>query len=441
MTDQPLIKPREREAIIDALRAGVVPRIGLQHVQVGRAAETREIIRDIDRIVDGGATIRFIIGAYGSGKTFFLNLTRLVALKKGLVVMSADLSQNRRLYGTQGQARMLYAEMAKNVATLTKPLGGAMAGLVERFIQQSRKEAQAQGTSVNQAIRSKLVSLEDLARGYDFATVIERYWEGYQSGDDRLVNAALRWLRAEFSTKTEARHALGVRNIINDSALYDQIKLMAIFVRQAGYKGLLVSLDEMVNIYKLIQGRSRAPNYEQLLTILNDVLQGTAAYLGFVMGGTPEFLGDTRRGVFSYEALKSRLEDNIFAKDGLVDLTGPVIRLKSLTQEDLFVLLTNVRRVMSDRITPLPDKALKAFMEHCFETIGEAYFKTPRQTVRAFVGMLSVLSQNPGTKWQDLVGKVSVDQDPGAGAAAALTRGAKVADEFKNFKLVPGGRA
>ena len=412
--ERPKIKRRERDTIIQALRAGVVPRLGLQHIQVGRAREIAEMVRDVERIDDGGAAIRFVIGEYGSGKTFFLNLVRLVALEKGLVVLSADLAPDRRIHSTGGQARSLFAELTRNASTRTKPDGGALASVVERFVTQAIREADSDERTPAAVIRDKLGHLEELTGGYDFATVIAKYWEGHETGDEELKSNALRWLRAEFATRTDARKALGVRTIIDDASVYDHLKIMSAFVRQAGYAGLLVALDELVNLYKLTSSQARNSNYEQILRILNDVLQGSAAHLGFMLGGTPEFLMDTRRGLYSYEALQSRLAENTFAKDGLIDLSGPVLRLSSLTPEDLFVLLTNIRRVFfGDDDGAAPDDALKAFMTHCSERIGDAYFRTPRNTVTAFVSMLSVIEQNPGTAWQDLVGGVEIELDGG----------------------------
>ncbi len=405
------IRPRERDAIIQALRAGVVPKVGLRYIQVGRTGEIEELIRDLERIEDGGATIRFVIGEYGSGKTFFINLVRLIALEKGMVCLSADVTPDRRLHASGGQARSLYSELTRNASTRSKPDGGAMASIVERFAMQAVRTAETSEREPGDVIRDKLVHLQELTGGYDFATVISRYWEGFDTGNDELKVAALRWLRAEYSTRTEARLALGVRTIVNDASFYDQLKLLSLFVRQVGYQGLLVSLDELVNLYKLTSSRARQSNYEQILRILNDVLQGTARNLGFVFGGTPEFLMDTRRGLYSYEALQSRLAENTFARDGLVDLTGPVVRLANLTPEDMFVLLTNIRRVMQKEDSALPDEALTAFMSHCSQRIGDAYFRTPRNTVTAFVNMLSILDQNPSVDWQSLVGSVNVAED------------------------------
>jgi len=432
------LKPRERDAIIQALRAGVVPKLGLQHIQVGRAREIEELVKDMDRIADGGAAIRFVIGEYGSGKTFFMNLIRLVALEKGLVVMFADLAPDRRLHATGGQARGLYAEMARNLSTRTKPDGGALASVVERFVSQAHRDAEARDMPTGAVIRERLGHFEELTGGFEFAEVIRRYWEGHETGDDDLKSAALRWLRGEFATRTDARKALGVRTIIDDASVYDQLKLMSAFVRESGYKGLLVGLDEMVNLFKLTSSQARNANYEQILRILNDVLQGSAENLGFLMGGTPEFLMNTRRGLYSYEALQSRLAENTFARDGLVDLSGPVIRLSSLTPEDLFVLLSNVRGVMHGEHNLLQDNALEAFMSHCSNRIGEAYFRTPRNTVTAFVNLLSVLEQNPGVEWHDLIEKVEVAEDHGddledvdeeTGAQLPLN------DELVTFKL------
>ena len=431
--NKPNIKPRERDTIIQALRAGVVPKLGLSHIQVGRHQEIEEMIRDIERITEGGSAIRFIIGEYGSGKTFFLNLVRLIALEKGMVVLSADMAPDRRLHATGGQARSLYAEMTRNASTRTKPDGGAMVSIVERFAGQAVNLAETSGRDPNEVIHDKLAHLEELTRGYDFATVISRYWEGYEAGDENLKSAALRWLRGEYSTRTDARQALGVRNIVDDASVYDQLKLFALFVREAGYKGLIVSLDELVNLYKIASSQARKSNYEQILRILNDVLQGTARYIGFTLGGTPEFLMDTRRGLYSYEALQSRLAENTFAREGLVDLSGPVIRLANLTPEDMFVLLRNIRGVVQGDDAALPDEALTAFMTHCSQHIGDAYFRTPRNTVTAFVNMLSVLAQNPGADWHALLGSVEVVKDSGDDMGDILDEGED--DEFASFKL------
>ena len=408
------LKPRERDTIIQALKAGVVPRLGLQHIQVGRVREVGEMIKDIDRIGDGGSAIRFVIGEYGSGKTFFLNLVRLMALEKGMVVMSADLAPDRRLHATGGQARSLFAELTRNTSTRTKPDGGALTSVVERFVTQTVREAEEQHTSPDRVIRAKLSHLEELTGGYEFATVISRFCQGHEDGNEALQSNAVRWLRAEFATRTDARTALNVRTIIDDASVYDHLKLLSAFVREAGYKGLLIVLDEMVILYKLVNSQARNGNYEQILRILNDVLQGSASGLAMLMGGTQEFLMDPRRGLYSYEALQSRLAENTFARDGLVDLSGPVIRLSNLTPEDLYVLLTNIRRVFQgDGPEPVPDDALHAFMQHCSDRIGDAYFRTPRNTVTAFVNLLAVIEQNPGTDWRSLVGAIHISTDGG----------------------------
>ena len=439
--ERPKIKRRERDTIIQALRAGVVPKLGLRHIQVGRAREVAEMVRDVERIAEGGAAIRFVIGEYGSGKTFFLNLVRLIALEKGMVVLSADLAPDRRIQATGGQARSLYAELTRNASTRTKPEGGALASVVERFVTQAVREADSSERTADAVIRDKLEHLEELTGGYEFATVIAKYWEGHEAGDDELKSNALRWLRAEFATRTDARKALGVRTMIDDAGVYDHLKLMSAFVREAGYGGLLVALDELVTLYKLTNSQARNANYEQILRILNDVLQGSAAHLGFMLSGTPEFLMDTRRGLYSYEALQSRLAENTFARDGLVDLSGPVLRLAGLTQEDLFVLLANVRRVfLGDETGAAPDDALTAFMAHCSQRIGDAYFRTPRNTVTAFVNMLSVIEQNPGTAWQDLVGGVEIAADGGDDLSdivdsEAAKSGQEADDDLTSFRL------
>lgn len=438
MTPKPTIKPRDRDTILNALRAGVVPRLGLQHIQVGRGREVDALVKDIDRIADGGASIRFVIGEYGAGKTFFLFLVRQIALQKKLVVAQADLGPDRRIHATGGQARSLYAELAHSLATRTTPDGGALKNILESFVQKAADRAKATGKTVETAIRESLGDIRDMVAGYDFATVIAAYAQGWEEGNDERQAAALRWLRGEYTTKTEARGDLGVRTIIDDAAFYDGLRLLARFVRLAGFGGLVVSLDELVNLYKLQNAQARSQNYEQILRILNDVLQGTTEGLGFVLGGTPEFLYDTRRGLYSYEALQSRLATNSFAVDGLADYSGPVIRLANLTPEELYHLLERLRDVFAagDPARHLvPDEALHAFMTHCQKRIGEAYFRTPRNTVKAFVDLLSILEQNPGADWRERLGVVSIAVDRGAEVETLLPEQDEPDDELTDLKL------
>lgn len=430
------IRPKDRDAVIQSLRAGVVPRAGQHLIQVGRSREIETLVADIARIADGGSGFRIITGEYGAGKTFFLNLVRAVAMEKKLVVASADLNPDRRLHASGGQARSLYAELMRNLSTRTKPEGGALAGIVEKFIATAKSEGKASGQSTEAVIRQKLDHLTELVNGYDFADVIAAYCRGFEEGNEQLKSDAIRWLRGEFATKTDARQALGVRTIVDDAAVYDQLKLMARFVRLAGFAGLLVSLDELVNLYKLANTQARNANYEQILRILNDSLQGTAVGLGFVLGGTPEFLLDTRRGLYSYPALQSRLAQNTFVSDGLVDFSGPVVRLSSLTPEDFYVLLHKIRHVNAtgdEAKYLLPDQGIYSFMEHCAKRIGDTYFRTPRTTITAFINLLAVLEQNAGATWQGLLGEIDVLADSGAsGDQIAQAEGD---DEFASFKM------
>lgn len=409
------IRPRERSAIIQPLRAGVTPRIGLEYIQVGRVNEVKALIEDLDNIEQGGSAFRIIIGDFGAGKSFFLQLIRYIALEKGMVVINADMSPDRRLFASNGQARNLYKELARNLATRAHPEGNAMIPLVEKFITEQRRIADAEGKDVERVIKDKLNSLSELVDGYDFAQVIATYWKAYNEGNEDLKNNVIRYLRGEYTSRADARRDLGVRAIVEDNNVYDHIKLLARFVTQAGYKGLLVNLDEVVNLYKLPSQRARSSNYEQVLRILNDCLQGSAESLGFLLGGTPEFLMDQRKGLYSYEALHSRLAENTFAQiANVVDYHSPILMLQNLSPEEIYVLLCNIRNVFAggnkDKYI-LPDEALKAFLEHCSKNIGDAYFRTPRNTIKAFVDLLSIVEQNPDLSWQSLIGNIKIDSE------------------------------
>lgn len=438
------IRPRERDAILQSLRAGVVPRIGLQYIQVGRKEEVAAILSDLDRISQDGATVRFIIGRYGSGKSFFLNLARMVALEKKFVVVQADISPDRRLHASGGQARSLYSELMHNMSAGAKRDGGALPGLVERWVSDVEFEVRQTGGDPQKEVYKCLKPLQEYVSGYDFATVINKYVEGSQQGNDALMNASLRWLRAEYATKMEARQDLGVRSIIGDQDVYDYLKLIAAFVKLAGYAGLLVNLDEMgVLAQRLNNKPARDANYEMVLRIVNDCLQGNVRGLGVVFAGTDTFMDDKRRGLASYEALATRLANNSFAIDGLRDYSGPVIRLQNLTVEDLYVLLHNIRNVYAAGDSScylVPDEALKAYIQHCAKRLGAESYQTPREAAKGFVELLSVLEQNPGTDWQTLLSGINLQpaKDPNSFPIASDETSVapkKEQDELATFRL------
>lgn len=428
------IRSRERTAIIQSLSAGVVPSIGLQHVQVGRNEEVRAVINDLKSVADGNSTVRFVIGRFGSGKTFFLNLIRTVALKQKFVVLNADVTTDRRLHGSGGQARALYSELMKNLATRSKPEGGALGNLVERWVgdvEYSILESDGTEDDVKAEIERRLSPLRELVGGFDFATVIVKYYEGHLEHNDLLQQSAVRWLRAEYKTKTDARKDLGVRTIIDDSAIYDHLKLMAAFVRIAGYGGMLVNIDELVVLsHRLSNTTARNNNYEAVLRILNDCLQGATQGLSFLFAGTDECLEDRRRGLFSYEALATRLALNRFSSDEHRDLSSPIIRLDNLTPEDCFVLLRNIRRVFEaddSQVQLIPDDGILAFLKECNERMGAAYYQTPRDTVRDFCGLLNVLAQNSAADWRTLLGTNA--------AIPSASKPRKAVDDLTEFSL------
>lgn len=439
-----VIRAKERETIIQSLRSGVVPRVGLQHIQVGRSDELKSFIKDLETIADGGSSFRLIIGDYGSGKTFFLSLVRSIALEKGLVTMTADLSPSKRLYGNEGQARRLLADLVTSLSTRTKQDGNALTNILEKFISIAQVKAEKEREEISFTIKNMLNELNDFPNGHSFAYIVYKYWEAYDTENDALKNCVLKWLKGEYATKTDTMRDLGIRDFINDASFFNTLKLYSVLVKKAGYKGLLINLDEMVNLYKAAHGTSRKMNYEEILGILNNTLQGTVSNIGFIMSGTPEFLTDTRRGLYSYEALRSRLAENDFSKQlGVVDYNSTVLRLSSLSKEELYVLLKNLRNVFACGIKEdylVPDEALVAYMNYCFNKIGDSYFRTPRNTIKGFLDLLSVLEQYPSLKWDDVIEKIKIEKDIEPTEIESILRSqeelsSEEKDEFTSFRL------
>ncbi|MGD2181176.1 ATP-binding protein [Lusitaniella coriacea] len=410
------IPKRISTALINALAAGVVPRIGLEHIAVGREREMAALCQDFANIGEGGAAFRFVVGRYGSGKSFLLQFLRNQAMEQGFVVADADLSPQLRLAGTKKQGVATYRELLKNMATRTHPNGGAIALILEKWIstilnQVARETGKHPGesdfdTQVELKIREVVDDLEGLVHGFDFASVIIAYWRGYREDNPQLKDGALRWLRGEFATKTEAKSVLGVRVIIDDETWYDYLKLFAKFVADLGYKGLIVLLDEAIHLYKIANTRSRQSNYDKLLAMFNDTIQGKAEHLGIAIGGTPQLLEDPRKGLYSDEAWRTRLAKSRFLKDGLQDTAAPAIYLEPLSPPEISQLLQRLSAVHAKHHqskNPLTPPQIEIFKQEVTRRLGAETLITPREILRDFISLLNILQQNPQLTLEQLL--------------------------------------
>ncbi|WP_379152185.1 ATP-binding protein [Paenibacillus sp. sgz5001063] len=412
------IPKRMTTALINSLTAGVVPRIGLEHIAVGRRPEVEAILRDMENIAEGGAAFKLITGKFGSGKSFLLQIIRNYAMDRDFVVADADLSPERRLVGTKGQGLATYRELMSHLSTRTRPDGGALEMILQKWIitlQQAimqekgySPDAPQLGEEVEQRIYTVASEMRGLVHGFDFAKVLAAYWNGHKLADDELKQDSLRWLRGEFATRTEARKALGVGVIIDDDNWYDYMKLWAEFTGAIGYQGLLLFIDEGVNLYKITNSISRQSNYEKLLTMFNDTMQGKAERLGIFIGGTPQFVEDGRRGLFSYEALRSRLVAGRYGGTGLNNFTGPIIALDMLSHEEILVLLQKLRDIHALHYSyeaRLTQEQLVHFMEEAVGRLGADELLTAREVVRDFMDLLHTLHQHPEISFEKLVGE------------------------------------
>ena len=421
----PRVPKRVAAVILNSLKGGVVPRIGLPYITVGREVEIRALLTDLSLIADGGASFRFLVGRYGAGKSFLLQTIRTHAMGEGFVVADADLSPERRLQGGQGQGLATYRELIRNISTKTRPEGGALNLILDRWVASC---ADADESAVN----AQLAPLEEMVHGFDFARMLHRYRAAVSEGDEEAMSRVTKWIRGEYRTKSEARAELGSSTIISDDDWYDYVKLIARFLVCSGYKGMLVLIDELVNLYKIPNAITRQYNYEKILTMYNDTLQGKAQYLGMIMGGTPTSIEDRRRGVFSYEALRSRLAQGRFAREDLKDMLAPIIRLQPLTYEELLVLIEKLMQIHAGYFgwTPtLTENDLVDFLKIEFGRVGADTHLTPREVIRDFIELLDILCQNPDANVAELLQSVGGD----ALAPAAATDDTGTAGGDRNF--------
>ena len=409
------IPRRVSTALLNSLSAGVTPRIGLEYMAVGRKREIETLLEDLANIREGGSIFRIIVGRYGSGKSFLLQIIRNYAMDRDYVVADADLSPERKLTGNRGSGLATYRELLQNMSTKVRPDGGALNAILERWISAVQMQLMKdEGLTMNDPrlldrmelrIMQAINRMDDRVHGYDFARVLSVYWQGHRTGCDELKNAALKWLRGEYQTKTEANTELGVRVIIDDDTWFDYIKLLSDFVKQLGYAGLIMLMDEGVNLYKISNTQSRNNNYEKLLNMFNDTMQGKVQGLGVYLCGTPQFVEDSRRGLFSYEALRSRLAGSRFAKE-LKDMQGPLIYLDKLTYEELFVLLHKIREIHVlhyEWECKVSEDDLLYFLQQAVNRIGADEWLTPREIVRDFITMLNLVRQNPELTFKQLI--------------------------------------
>jgi hypothetical protein len=418
------IPKRISAAIINSLSAGVVPRIGLEYVAVGRKREIETILRDLENLSQGAAAFRFVVGRYGSGKSFFLQAIRNYAMDRDFVTADVDLSPEKRLAGGGKAGRATYRELMQRLSTKLRPDGGALEGLLQKWINSIKTRLAGQGMSpadesltpqVEWEIFETISKMEGFAHGFDFASALSTYYKALIRGDDEKKHAAVQWFRGEFASKAEARVHLKVGEIIGDENWYDYIKLFAAFSARIGYRGFLIFVDECVNLYKISNRRSREHNYEKLLSMFNDVMQGKAEHLGVYMGGTPQFVEDERRGLYSYPALKSRLADSRFVREGYADFSGPILRLAQLTHEEIFILLERLVEIHAQHFgytAALGEKELLAFINLVFSAPGAEEFITPREITRDFLGLLTILKDNPEADFSSLINRAGFNVKP-----------------------------
>ncbi len=418
MNEQNLKVPKRiAQAVINSLKGGVVPRIGLPYIAVGRKNEIQSLLHDVDIISEGGASFRFIVGKYGAGKSFLLQTIRNYVMDKGFIVADADLSPERRLQGTKGQGLSTYREIIGNLSTRTKPEGGALNLVLDRWINSVQSEAVAESgyavgderltTIIDKKIYAVTAKISELVHGFEFARLISEYYHAYIEGDDNKKARVIRWFRGEYTLKREAKEELGVNIIITDDDWYDYIKLFAVFFRLSGYSGMMIMIDELVNIYKIPNSISRQYNYEKILAMYNDTLQGKAKYLGIIMGTTPQAMEDRRRGVYSYEALRSRIAEGKFSREGLRDLLGPVIRLEALTAEEMLILCEKLSLMHADLYgyeSRLSEEGLAYFIKTEYERVGADLNITPREVIRDFIEVLDIMYQNPDMDIREIFG-------------------------------------
>lgn len=427
------INPKEASTIIKSLEAGVVPDIGLGHLLVGRKAEVDELIKILSHIEDGDSDLRFWVGDFGSGKSFMLKTIENLALSKNFVVSTIDLNPSRRFYATDRKAVNLYSTVLENIRTKNLRSGNVIESIIEQWISTIFKNlSDEKGYDLKELMagfyRDEVIGiiLETLSRfeavglSYELGQAISKYYEGFITGDRILKLKAIRWIRGDITTKTEAKKELGINEIINDDNYFEAIKNLAELFREIGYQGFVINFDEAVNLYKLPHSTTRQRNYEKILNIYNECKSNLAKGLFINLAATRKTVFDESRGLASYGALKGRLGTEASMDSDFINTNKTVLGLKVLSDEEIYTLLENLVSIYNIHYKTKIDftsDQIVTYMEGQLNRPGADEFLTPRAVIKDFIEILDIKRQNPDAEISDLLrekfGKLTpVNKDP-----------------------------
>ena len=405
----------ELNDIVTALNSGLVPRSGIENIMVGREDVLIQIEIDLDNVSTGLSLTKFIIGKYGTGKSFMQAAITQKGYAKNFVVSKVDFSPYRRLYNNDGMGRATYVEIIKNMTTKTSS-SNTIESIIEMWIgnQISLFSSEPDFDLTNENYINKIIlnikkeikDMDTCFGGTDFSDVLTLYLKAYIEGNTEKQRECIKWISGEYPNVSLAKHDLGVSVIINDQNYYEFLKVICRFVVLAGYSGLIINFDEVVNLYKISIKTIRDKNYEMILRIFNDTIQGDVHNLFITFSGTPQFLEDEFKGLFSYGALKRRLSSNKYEDNDIYDYSQPVIKLRSLTNEEIFKLLKkliNIHELYYKYESNISNEDIIEYIRVQFNNLENNKI-TVGEIVRDFFGLLNVLQKNQQLNIRQLIG-------------------------------------
>ena len=396
------INKRIAKTVLHALSGGTVPDNGLPYIAVGRRDEVAALTQDMEQVAEGYSTFRLLEGPYGTGKSFMLKLVKNEALLRGFVVMECELAPERKLCGTKREGLETYRCLMSRMSTRTCPGGNALEEVLDTWLDGCRERAAEEGIEGEQELLDAVLKygqplkkkLTALPHGFDFYEVFWIYIKSALTGGLDQKDRALRWMRGEYRNRTEAKKALKVNAVIEDGDWFSYLKLWAVLVREIGYTGLYVLLDELTQITRnIVHSTTREHNFERLLSIYNDCYGNEARYMGMILCGIPSSIHDSKRGIFSYEALKSRLSNSSLQGEDLYH--APVIRLSMLTAEEFVTLLERLEAMhalLHEREGYFTEEERIRFVNHEYHRIAASNHLTPREFIRDFLTILDLKS-------------------------------------------------
>lgn len=348
--------------IIDSLRNGTVPAEGTENIAVGIDEELTEIQDQIERTREDKSAFKFIIGDYGSGKTFFSTSVREMAYDKKFVVSSVVISQETPLHKFEELYRKIMEGMRtsenKKIPAFNFILEEWLLNIEDKVIEieglDPYEDSKKFQIEMNKRINEELMIVGSIAAS--FANAIRAFYKAKYEGDTVLAQGAVAWLKGD-NVRAELKSKLGVIGTITRENSFEFFRALLQMIKTAGYEGLMIILDEVETVQKLVRKDMRSAAYENLRFFIDESDRNSFPSCFFLYTGTTDLM-ESEKGFKSLEPLYQRIKVEREKGDKFKNLRQPVMFLDGLNRDRLYEVACRVRNIHGQVYSWMPNDKL-----------------------------------------------------------------------------------